>query len=182
MAKPFYAVGAYVCEAISQALGETSSGNMQFVLRFKVLGTPDPANPENYMALPQQFERTAYMVINANTIEFVMGQLEALGFDRESFRYLDPKTPGFQDFTGVVFDGWCKHDEYNGETKEKWNVSTKNGALEVKPVDAAKVRQLDALFAAQLKKGAKKNGTATPKPAAAPVPAPAVAADDDVPF
>jgi hypothetical protein len=184
--KPFYAKGVYVCQGISQALGETSNGNTQFVLRFKVLGAVDPDNADNYIPAEEQYERTYYRVINEKTIDYAIEDLKALGFDRESFKFLDPNTPGFQNFAGQVFNMFCKHTTYQGEPREEWGVARKGGALEVKPVEAAKVRQLDSLFAAQLK-GLKKQPAQTKavsKPNGTPPP-PAtrqVVTDDDVPF
>jgi hypothetical protein len=72
VSKPFYPVGAHVCRATGQSLGETRNGNVQFVLNFVVLGMPDPKNPDNYLSLAavKQKPRSWYCVLNENTIGF----------------------------------------------------------------------------------------------------------------
>lgn len=147
----YYEKGVYLCEVINQAIGETSTGKPQFVLRFRVLGTPDPEDPDNYFRAPQQYERTHYRVITEKTVDYFVEDLKALGFRQQSFRYLDPETPGFHNFVGQIVSMYCYHDTYEGKENEKWGVARGMSEFAVKPLDTKKMRELDNLFGKKLK-------------------------------
>lgn len=181
MSAPFYEVGRYACKVIDQALGEAGTGNPQFVLRFQVQGLVDPADPAAFIPARGQYERTHYRTITDKTISYFTDDLKTLGFAGSSFKDLDPKTDGFHDFRGQDVDMWCAHeDDPKGGKREKWSVARVSGALEVKPLEPKKLRDLDNLFGKQLK-------SIKPEAAVAQRPAPVgVAAggitDDDIPF
>lgn len=183
MAAPFYEPGRYACKVTAQALGEAKTGNPQFVLQFMVMGKVDPDDPSKFIPAPAQYERTHYRTITEKTIEYFAEDLKALGFTGASFKDLDPATPNFYDFKGQDVDMFCVHEKnQDGDgLREKWGVARQGGALEVKPLEAKKVRDLDNLYGKHLK-GLK---AAAPKVAASPV---AVMdngqgiTDDDVPF
>jgi hypothetical protein len=152
MARPFYPVGRYLCQIKSQALGETSKGNPQLVLRFLVLGQINPADPGGALIPHAQYERNAYRVINENTIEYAVKDLKALGYTRQSFKYLDPAVPDHHSFVGQQVEMYCGHREYNGEMKEEWSVAMQGSEeLKVNPLGSKKSRQLDNLFGKHLK-------------------------------
>jgi hypothetical protein len=152
----FYTEGRYLGEIKEQAMTKVqSSGNPQFVLRFTVM------SHENGEAVHRQYERTAYRVITDKTMEYFERDLESLGFSGNSLRQLDPASADHQSFVGkqCYFD--CRHEEYNGDQKEKWGVAWNamgGGAIEGDPLDASQFRQLDALFG-------RNKGGATPPPA-----------------
>jgi hypothetical protein len=152
MSAPFYEPGRYACKVTEQALGEAKTGNTQFVLRFTVLGKVDPADPSRYIPAAAQYERTMYRAITEKTVPYLIEDLKTLKFKGGSFSDLDPNNPGFHDFTGLDFDGWCKHEkDQQGQMREKWGVARTSGPLEVKPVEPKKLRELDNLFGKQLK-------------------------------
>jgi hypothetical protein len=180
MSSPFYEVGRYACKVIDQALGEAGTGNPQFVLRFQVMGLVDPADPSAFIPARGQYERTHYRTITEKTISYFMDDLKALGFAGSSFRDLDPKSEGFHDFRGQDVDMWCAHEpDQKGGTREKWGVARQAGALEVKPLEPKKLRDLDNLFGKQLKAI-----KAEPKPTPVAVSAGggSEALDEDTPF
>lgn len=176
MAKMHYQPGRYVCQITGQAMGESSKGNPQFVLRFKVLGRPDPNDPNSYLTDPNQYERPFYRSITEKTIDYFMDDLKALGFHGSSFKDLDPNTPGFHDFKGKEIDMYCNEEIYNGEPRERWAIATAF-ELNVKPIEAGKLRQLDNLFGKQLKTISKPQSSPRPMPVVTPADV-----DDDVPF
>lgn len=112
-----------------------------------------------------------------------MDALIELGFDKPGFQYFDPTFQGFHDFTGVEFDAYCKHEEYNGEPKEKWQKSFHKS---VEPADKDEVRKLNSLYAELLPKktpaAAPVAKALPPKPAPKAEPVAVGADDDDVPF
>ncbi len=148
MSAPFYAVGKYACKVIEQALGESSKGNPQFVMRFKVLGLVDPEDPAKFIPASQQHERTYYKSITEKTIEYFVSDLKSLGFKGSSFKELDPTMPTYHSFVGLDIDMWCNHKkDLNDELREEWMVARTAGPLEVKPIEPKKLRDLDNMFA-----------------------------------
>jgi hypothetical protein len=143
---PFYQVGVYVCEVVSQAIGEAGTGTPQFILRVKVIGVPITGTSE-YETVRQSYERTIYMPITDKTMQFFEENMERLGFDGDSLAQLDPSTPNHISFVHKMIDCYCKHEEnQKGESMERWMISRGAPAIEAVPVPLAKMRKLDALW------------------------------------
>ncbi|MDE2103417.1 MAG: hypothetical protein KGL39_39615 [Patescibacteria group bacterium] len=183
---PKYEVGRYEVEVSGQGFQKASTGNMQFVLQFKVLGKVDPNDPNTLLSV-MPGERKYYKAITENTIEWLLEDLKALGVEGlTSWSQLDPNVEGSIDLTGRKVDMLCGSKNGNdGKSYEDWSIAREGGAG--KPIEHAAssdVKALDRLFGKHLKK----NGPA-PAPARRSAPAPApqpVAAgtitDDDLPF
>lgn len=143
----FYEQGRYECEITQQAMTKASTGNVQLVLRFRVLRMVlVNGELEN---VSQQYERTSYRTITENTMKYLERDLEALGFTGSSLRELDPNNPTHEDFVGKILDFNCGHEKgQNGDMREKWSVAwtEQSSAIEETPVESAAYRQLDALF------------------------------------
>ena len=151
----YFAEGRYVCRIKSQELSATANGNLQLMLSFAVLGTPDPANPENYLRAPHEQTRRLWLYFSDKAMSFALEHLATLGWHGESLKELDARMPGFHSFRDQVVDLWCKHedDHDNGQLRERWQVSKKAPAA----VRDEKVKELDRLLM-QHRKGLK--GTA----------------------
>lgn len=181
--KPVYAEGRYLCKITGQALGETSKGNVQFVMSFQVLGKIDPANPDNYFPEQQQLERKTWRAITEGTIEYFLENLRSLGFTGDSFSQLDPKSPKHQSFKDLEVEMYCTHGrDDKGQEREEWSIARSGGPLVQQQAPDEKVRQLDYAFGAKLRSLREKKPLAS-----APRQQPVVAggyepADDDVPF
>lgn len=179
MSAPFYGEGRYRCEITEQGLGQTKTGNVQVVIRFRVLEGVNPDGP-----VRQQYERTAYLTVTENTIPYLLPKLQALGYNRTGIRNIDLSDPDPQDLRGTQGVFFCKHEEdQSGSPREKWDVSSG----ESKPLDLVKpnakaIRDLDALFGA----AAKSQGGASAAPKKQPSRPVAVTAngidDSDIPF
>jgi hypothetical protein len=171
---------------VDQGFNKAKTGNYQFLLCVKVLGTPDADNPENYIEAAQQYERTIYRPITEKSVEYVKDDLDKLGFTGTSFSQLDPSNPKAQLFTGQIIDCYCKHGKtLDNEPKEDWGLARKggggNGLKIEKPLEGKDFRELDMLFGKALKvaKPAPKSG---PRPVAVgDGPAPIID-DDDIAF
>jgi hypothetical protein len=140
---PHYAKGRYLVEITDQGLTKASTGNFQIVLRFKVLEGTQP------VCEVQQYERTAYLVITENTVDFLMPKLAALGYDHDSLKHLNLRDPQAHDLRGTQAEFFCKHEQdRNGEWRERWDVAMGGASkpLELKPPDQRELRTLDALF------------------------------------
>lgn len=164
-----YSEGRYIVEILSQALGKTSNGNAQIALKVLVISHED-GEPCT------QYERTIYRVITEKTIPYVVEDLRALGYSRDSFRFIDPNDPNHHSFAGQQITAFCSHQEYQGKTNERWSVYTGGGALDVKPLESSEARKLDALFGKALKPLATSERKPPPAAAATSI------VDDDVPF
>ena len=193
--KPFYAPGRYVCRVEKHDIGTTSKGNVQLVVQFRVIGRPNPDDPEQYYHEKTQLERRYYRVLNENTIEWATEDLKALGFRGDSFEQLSPNHPQAWSFEGVELDMFCNHEsDQKGELREVWFIARTGGSLVQEAADVSKIRELDYVFKKQLQ--SLKGGDEPPAKAAAPArsgkgkpaaaaakPAAATVIDDgDVPF
>lgn len=138
---PFYGEGNYSGVITQQAMTKASTGTPQFVIRFRVLQCSDGSQ------VKQQYERTIYRALTEKTVEYVQKDLEALGFTGGSLRDLDPTGPNFFDLSGKEIEVYCKHEQNNGEMREKWNISRGiSKPIEGVALDQQSYRQLDALF------------------------------------
>lgn len=144
MSKPFYPVGAHVCRATGQSLGETRNGNVQFVLNFVVLGMPDPKNPDNYLSLAavKQKPRSWYCVLNENTIGFAREELRSIGFEQSPGR-LDPSDSKAHIFRDKLLDMYCTRDDAD---RERWRPSRPKSAGSRPAVSKDRVDKLDQLW------------------------------------
>lgn len=143
----YYDVGLYLGQVTAQAMGETKNGNTQFVLTFNVLGKIDQTEPDKLIQC-EQYQRSVFMVFTEKTIDFLLEQLQSIGFHKPSFSFLDPSRPDHQSFVGQEIEFWCKHSEWEGKVSEKWSISNGGG---MKPVQPAAIRKLDAMYGAKLK-------------------------------
>ena len=184
-----YEVGRYWAKLAKTALSEASTGTAQLVITFDVQGRIDPANPDGELLPCQNYERSIFRAITEKTINWLMEDLQTLGFEGTSFQQLDPQDQKFIDLKGVEFEVYCNHKTWQGISKEDWSLAGSGGGPPIKPLDAEAVRKLDALFGKRLKEGKKYSEPVAPT--AKPVGANSakqqkVAAEsapaDDVPF
>lgn len=181
----YYDVGLYLGQVTAQAMGETKNGNTQFVLTFNVLGKIDQTEPDKLIQC-KQGQRSVFMVFTEKTIEFLVEQLQSIGFHKPSFSFLDPSRPDHQSFIGQEIEVWCAHKEYEGNPREQWSISNGGGGLNLKPAQPASIRKLDAMFGAKLKGAASESTKASKAKQAAPVTnteaVEAAAGGEDIPF
>lgn len=165
------AEGKYRIRLKEHVMSESKNGNPQIAIQFDVIGVYGP-NGEYSQHAP--FERTMFLTITDKTVDWIMETLRAIGFMGKSFTELDTQQPNHHSFAGVEVDAWCKHDEYDGKTREKWNISRGAGASLPKPSDRSSLRKLDALYGSYLQKP-----IAVPPP---PLPTSIELENDNVPF
>lgn len=170
-----YDEGRYWVKVLSQAFGKSKNkGTPEFSLRVLVKGRVNPEAPDGDLFKCNQAERTIYLYITEGTAEYVLRDLERIGFDKPSFRYLDPQTEHYHNFADAEFEAFCDHEEYQGETKEKWRFAKPRGAAaDAAPLEADEIRKLDALFGKQLSKVASRKGNGAPPAAPPPAEKPA---------
>ena len=179
----YFEQGRYRGRINAQGFTEASTGNPQFFITFDVLGVYDPASPEGPRPT-KQGTRTIFRAITDATIDYLLEDLKSLGYDKQSFAFLDPGQHEHHSFVGQEIDAICTHKEHNGAMNEKWSLSRGGGQLNVKPVDSTAIRRLDALFGAKLKANASSSKKPAPQPVASRGEAPwdGGQGDDDIKF
>jgi len=169
--RPDYDQGRYWGRCISQAIGESkakegeSQGSRFVALGFQVRGKVNAADPEGHLLACPAGERTVFLYLTEKSIERTIDELRSLGFDKDSFKFLLPETPGYVNLNGVECALQCRHETYQGKTKDKWSIAG-GGGPNIKALDTAGVRQLDALYgkALKAKPAAKPTNGAKPPP------------------
>lgn len=153
----FYQGGLHAGECVGQWLDAPQGKSPYFALKFNILARI--VNNEEHRVEPG--ERTVYLYLTDKAIEMASDVLAHLGYDKDNLRFLDPNKPDHYSFIGKRCDLWCKHEEYQGEMREKWSVSMPFS--DPTPLDDKEMRRLDTLFGKAMK---------TRKPAGAAAPSP----------
>lgn len=175
MAGPFYVDGNYTMQILDVALGESSNGNPQIVLRGKVIGrlVVDSEGEEYPEQVSAQYDRTIYLTVTEKSRDMVLAKLRNAGWTGERFESLA------KDMLGRSVRSRCdikesQSEKYRGQMVENWDLSLpprESKPLENKPEIA---KRLNALFGKSLKETA-------PARQEEPVASQATN-DDDVPF
>lgn len=127
----------------------------------------------DWQKLPADAKATVWLYLSENAWPYTEGKLKQLGFNGD---FADPK---FGDHT--IADGvqlQCKHEEYEGKTKDKWELFGGGGPSKAD-------QSLTQILSARWKQnnGSKPAGKPLPpKRAAAPSPAPQDLKPADIPF
>lgn len=184
---PFYERGLYRGRIVDQGLTKASTGTVQIALKIQVMECLQPQHE-----LEQQYERSIFMPITEKTMEYLVPKLEALGYTRDSIKYLNLNESNCHDLRGTEADFFCKHESgQDGQLREKWDVATGGGSkpLDLKPPDARELRNLDMLFgrarkAAAVPVSAPRQRTQTTAAATATAPdfPDTGVSDDDIPY
>lgn len=185
----FYSEGNYWVKCVSQAMGASKNkGTPQFSLRVAIAGKVNPLAPTGDLIAVESGERTLYMYITEGTAERLCEDLQRIGFDKDSFKFLNPANENFHNFCGVEFEAYCKHEEYEGKTNEKWSIAFDRNAATAEPLEDKEVRKLDNLFGKFLKKKSAPEAEKEPPPKNKPIRGvtrqqqAATAASEDIPF
>lgn len=172
--KTYYREGLHEVEFTGQQFGENDKGTPTLSLEFLVLAEYKGKQACDF-ALGEQKKRTMYRYLTDKTVNFFVDDLKQLGANITSFKQLDPASPGHHSFVGMKFNLWCRHEEYNGDVREKWQIPM-GEATPMKKVDPAKIRALDNQFGSALK------GAFGAKAAAPAIQSGSTITDDDIPF
>ena len=144
----YYQKGLHVGKCIGQWMGQSESENKTpyFALRFIITGRVEGDSVRSV----EQNERSVYLYLSDKALDMTTDVLAFLGYDKDSLRFLDPANENFHNFAGKECDLWCKVEEWNGDTREKWNISLPLDR-EITPIDDKELRRLDALFGKSIK-------------------------------
>lgn len=182
--QPQFQAGRYTARVVAQAFGKSSNGNHQFILRVEPLYILDG---EQWQAVSIQATRTIWLTITDKTVERVVDQLKAIGWNGERWADLDPDN-GTVSLVDSEIELLCRHepDHKNpSELRERWELPG-GGPSELEN-DPSAAKTLDVMFKRQSKPAAKPTAKLPPKPVAKPAAVAAVDADAaeesaDIPF
>jgi hypothetical protein len=90
-----------------------------FIL-FELVGQYDP-DTGDLLDCPLE-SRSYYKSISPKTIDWLLSDLKAIGYDRPGLEYLDPEVPGAADLFGREIDVVCDQENYDGRTRERWSI------------------------------------------------------------
>lgn len=114
---------------------------------------------------PDGDTRTVFRYLTEKTIDHVIKDLNALGYDRGGFDEIDPDHPNAFDFVGIPVKLRVRYETYDGKEREKWDFAFGGGGIEVQKMDSKGVSRLNAVFGAKLRAGLAKKAQQQPAPA-----------------
>lgn len=117
-----HAEGDYKVRATSWGLTETKNGNGLFRMNFSVLGK---LGEEGSVKSGETSAGAWSIAITENTIDWLMGNLMHLGYDRGDLLGLDPESPAAFNFEGKEFTARLKYKEHEGQSRPEWTMVTK---------------------------------------------------------
>jgi hypothetical protein len=127
------------------------------------------AGPSGWVEMNPAVDCSVYIYLSDAAWSVSESKLNALGFNG-SFR--QPEFGDDAKTSGVILE--CKHEEYKGRMKEKWEIAASGSKLDDMPTDVARV--MEAKWRATHTAKPTPKPAAKPTPAAKPAPAPAPAA------
>lgn len=173
-------VGYYGATIESWSLGQSKEkGTPEFAITFILDHYKGPGGSK--VECPN-LKRTAFRYITDKTIDYFVNDLKALGYDRDDFDGLDPKSSTAFDFEGIEIEVQLNYETYEGKQKEKWNLALNAGKITSKPLPEDGVSALNALFGNRLK--ALKGNAPAParKPAESAAAGSAASGEEEIPF
>jgi len=118
-----YAEGNYTCRITNQQVTEANSGTIQLELEVLPIKADDEPIDGNV------FRRIIYLPLTPKTIGtkddpgWVTNTLRGLGFQGDDFTALQPDNANSQSLIGKEVSCYCKHEEWDERTREKWSFS-----------------------------------------------------------
>lgn len=185
---PHYPAGTYGVRIDSQKLTlNERTQNYQVVIEFTPFAMENPAvpedSPERWQGLPvEQYPRALFLPLTERAAEITAEKLERLGIVFDTWAQVDENDPNCVSIVGNRTRLTCKHETYQGKTRDRWDVPFAGGGVQVESVDKTEAAKVQALFG-RFAKGRKAAPAqvAAPVPAPAPAPAPATAAKRSAP-
>lgn len=144
------AEGKYWGPVTKLAFGQSKNGSPQVEVSIQL------THNEQLEKLAQPIERTSFWSLVGAAEDYSMKKLDAIEFNGDFHNSPDY---GQQAKEGVWWV--CEHDEYNGKTRERWDLLEWGTGRETKPMETDTLRTLTARWKAR------NSGKPKPAPAAA---------------
>jgi hypothetical protein len=171
---PQYEVGRYWGKITHQRVSETSTKKAQLVLTFAVLGKVNLSDPDGDLLACQDGERSVYRAITDATMEYIVADMDAIGWFGNKWSQFDENDRECVSVIGKELAFFCKHEDRNvkdeetgkwvasGELREVWSIAMQSAP--VKSLDEKGMKSLDSMFGKALK-GRKPKQETVPQPA-----------------
>ncbi len=162
--------GTYHGLLVKAETTEAGTGNPQIVVTFKV----EHVWRDDAWCLVAVGERRLFMALTDKARPYTADKLKALGFDG---RFSSPRFSKEAINEGVQL--LCKHETYNQQTREKWELADWGGGGSGEPLAADPLRALDTWYQSLQDQAAKPGGQPTTPPPAGMTPE---EVDKDIPY
>jgi hypothetical protein len=161
----------YLGNLRSSVATESKTGTPQIACEFEI--THHALNGEWVAIIPQ--DRTLWLALSDAAWPYTKPKLEVLGFNGN---FENPTCT-----KGEQVQLACKHEEYGGKMREKWDLA-EWGGVELAPMNKDKARLWSAKWKAETTQVAPPKGKPAPPARLETVPAtpPAKVADSEIPF
>jgi len=116
--------GLYKVKSLRWGFTQTTNDHEQFWMQFQVLGEVDPNQLDESKRSEPDTRTWSITLATDRATEWLISVVQHLGYDGDDLLGLDPDRPGAFNFEGREFVARCKHEEYNGQLREKWTVNT----------------------------------------------------------
>jgi hypothetical protein len=143
--------GKYRARITDQGFSISKKENPVFFLELQVLAT---VAKDGTSTACEPLRRTYRKAITEKTVSWLRHDLKALDVEPASFAQLDPQEPGAIKLIGREIDVWCRHEPYQDELTERWELCPPRPRA-----GGDDVRRLDESLGHLLKKGAKPPAT-----------------------
>lgn len=141
-----YQPGKYWGKLTSATLGAAKSGNPQYAMTFSIVGAIDAANPDGALLTCANYDRTVFRTITEKTKDWFWRDVDSLCAAKGVTSPNAPSELASIDLTGAEVPLECTHEAYEGNMKERWQISHGGGSPEMKPLEGSEAAKLDALF------------------------------------
>lgn len=152
--------GLYYASILDAVTATATTGRPQMAIRFSIT---HQAEGNGWKEICPQ-DKYIYLTLDGAAMPYSEQKLEALGFNGDFER------PVFESANGVNLT--CRHETYEGKSREKWELADWGGGREPEPAGADVIRKLNALWKAKREQAARKP-TGQPQRPAPPAPPPA---------
>lgn len=146
-----YEPGKYKGRIVKWGLAESKEKKTpQFFCSCEILGEID--RDESFSPIDDAEERTVFRAITSGTIDYVIKDLQTLGWNGTDFNELSPDHPNAFDLTGKEVELRCSHEMYKDKDRERWEFAFSGGGeLNLTQLDKKGISALNALFGNKLK-------------------------------
>lgn len=132
--------GLYRAKVLSWGLGKANSGTIQFSLGVKITDRAIEDDPQcgfqplvepgvdedgNEIEREAHLKRTVFLYITPKTKDRCIASLKGIGYHHDSLKaeYLQPGNDKSWNFAKDPILLECRHEEWNGRPKEKWELA-----------------------------------------------------------
>lgn len=147
--------GRYFGKLKDAVTSETGRGSLQVVLSFSISHVAENGD----WCEINTVDRRVFLSLSDRAWSYTEKKLKALGFEGDF---------GTMEFGSEVHDQGialnCAHDEYEGETKEKWDIADWGGGAGAERAPEDKLRRLNAKWRNDNQQPAQPAGAPSPPP------------------